>query len=227
MIKKIMLISSILLSNASFSNDKELNEDDLSKAQEKFQIMKKEAAQGNVEYQAALCVLSFESAITGSIKPDDTFNWCKQSADAGDVVSKYHLAIMYDFSVGVEKSNKKAIELYKEALVLDSPNVKYRLAIKYLQGDGVLQDFKKAHDLMKQAAFAGLLEAQFDLGAIYLNGYGIEINFKEAYAWMSLAALNGSVDAKEIRNKIAEILNTKDLLDAQERSIELNSKISK
>ena len=60
-------------------------------------------------------------------------------------------------------------------------------------------------------------KAQYNIGLLYEKGeYGLKKGNKKAYFWLNLAVSNGYLDGKKARDRLAEELGVKFLLEAQE-----------
>ncbi|KAH3764274.1 sel1 repeat family protein [Pelomyxa schiedti] len=95
-------------------------------------------------------------------------HWCVSSVTS--------LGLCYDAGVGgVEKDNRKAVELYQRAADAGDTTAMYNLAVCYDNGDGVEKDTQKAVTLYQRAADAGNTSAMCNLGVGYENGYGKDI----------------------------------------------------
>ena len=74
--------------------------------------------------------------------------------------------IYLDGELGLPKSAKKAVKLYKRAVELGDVEAMHNLALIYDQGryDGIKQDPQKAMQLFRMAADRGEPQSQYNLG---------------------------------------------------------------
>ena len=71
---------------------------------------------------------------------------------------------------------------------------------------------------MAENALQGDRNAQYALGLIYLEGRGVDVNPVESYAWLTAAILQGDEDAFLLRNMVAELMTSNDIVEAEERA---------
>ncbi|EJK72077.1 hypothetical protein THAOC_06428 [Thalassiosira oceanica] len=107
-----------------------------------------------------------------------------------DPAAIYYLGQQYFFGqLGLQEDSRKGVELYTEAVELDSIQALFDLGHVYYHGDGVQEDKAKAAEFWTKAAMQGHVESRHNLG--WLEGQ--KGNRHRAYA----EALKGHQDAVE------------------------------
>ena len=114
------------------------------------------------------------------------------------------------------KIHKHAVHWWEKSAKQENAEAQSNLGLMYHNGLGVPQDYKQAASWWKKAAQQGLAHAQHDLAVMYHNGIGVPQDDKQAYIWVSLAVHNGYSDGQAVKDAAAELLNPRDLLEAQD-----------
>ncbi len=91
----------------------------------------------------------------------------------------------------------------------------YRLGYIYHYGHGVPQDYEQAVAWYRKAAEQGYANGQSYLGFMYNNGLGVKRNIVQGHMWFNLAAAQGHKVAIKRRERIAEIMTSAEILEAQ------------
>jgi TPR repeat protein len=97
---------------------------------------------------------------------------------------------------GVEKDEKAAFELFREAAKQGNLSAQYHLGKCYQDGEGVNKDAKAAVYWYRKAAAQGELNAQLFLGNCYQYGLGIEKDENAAVDWYRNAAEQGHINSQ-------------------------------
>lgn len=113
-----------------------------------------------------------------------------------DAESIYNLGVAYANGIGVEKNDKKAVELWIQAVRMDYPLASYNLGNWYFHGREVEQNYPKAVEYYKNAADKGLLEAINNLANCYYQGLGVPTNNVEAARLYLTAAEKGFAESQ-------------------------------
>ena len=131
---------------------------------------------------------------------------------------------------------KKIIEAASTLRAAERGHAKaqHRLGWMYENGEGVWQNdeeamnwYRRAAKGYRLAAEAGDVDAQSNLGLMYAMGWGVALNDRLAYMWSNLAAVQGHKGAKQNRDRVADIMTSERITEAQEmtvRCIEQNFK---
>lgn len=117
-------------------------------------------------------------------------------AEQGHARARFYLGVMYANASGVDRSLRKAVELYRQAAEAGLPEAQNALGFVYRVGNGVAKDDAEAVRWYRLAAEGGIGEAQFNLAGLYARGRGIERDVVQAYKWFSIAAAFGVPEAR-------------------------------
>jgi len=128
-------------------------------------------------------------------KKEKAFAELKEAADKGDVEALVALAGCYANGEGVERDDKKTVEIYERAMNMGSADAAYKLGWCYDTGFGVKQDVFKAVELYQKSADEGCVPAMFNVAVCYYNGEGTEQDQKKAAEMYRKAADNGHTKA--------------------------------
>lgn len=117
---------------------------------------------------------------------------------------------------------KKAVALYRKAIVKGSHAAEYELSSMYEAGTGMKSaDKDEALRLLKQAADGGIAYAQDKLGDKYFSGDGMPQDFNEAARWYLKAEASNRLTKTATQNLIScyeqGVSSLPDLQNAKER----------
>ncbi len=98
--------------------------------------------------------------------------------------------------LGVEKNEKRAVELYYLAAEAGYAPAANALGQCYSFSTGVKPDDLRAVSCYRRSAEAGYAPAQFHLGVCYFNGQGVKVDKTEAAKWYAAAAEQGYAPAQ-------------------------------
>jgi len=149
--------------------------------------------------------------------------WYHLAAEQGHAQAQYELGVMYDNGQGVPQNDKEATKWFRLAAEQGIAEAQYNLGVMYELGEGVPQNYKEAAKWYRPAAEQGIAQAQYNLGVMYALGQGVPEDYLLAYALSNLAASQDpSIEqAIETRDLVAEQMSQKDVLRAQELTLEL------
>jgi len=143
---------------------------------------------------------------------DEAFSLLNRAADRFVPDAEYHLAIMYEYGLGIPVNFAKATEYYRRAGEKSNLDAIYHLALMYADGRGHPQDFKKASSLLERAAFENHGPSTYFLGVFKFHGYGCMPNYDSALQWFERAAAIGDYRIQEAaENATKELSNLIDL----------------
>jgi TPR repeat protein len=97
--------------------------------------------------------LSFDDRIASyAVSNEKDF---RTSAEQGDAEAQYHLALMYDRGIGVERDDGEALKWYRQAAEQGYARALYNLGMMYYFGKGVPQDMVTGYQWIILAADRG------------------------------------------------------------------------
>jgi uncharacterized protein len=132
------------------------------------------------------CLLFFSVAA----RADDvaTFNGMMALANTGDAEAQYHVGMMYNNGIGVQKDPKLALVWFQKSTAAHDPLGAYKLGCYHAGQFGVVAtDLKEALKYKLVAANAGYSLAQHDVAVLYAQ----QGNFEEAVKWLQQASIQG------------------------------------
>ena len=88
--------------------------------------------------------------------------WCRQSAEQGNVEAQVILGHCYSSGYGGQKDLSKALEWYRKAADNGNADAQYELGLCYHYGRGVTANINEALEWYRKAAARGHAEAQRD-----------------------------------------------------------------
>ena len=162
-----------------------------------------------------------------SLSYEDTnqiaFEWFARAGAQASRDALWQLAVMTYSGTGTSKNPAIALQLHQKAAELGQPDAMYHLGVAYTTGNAVPKDYASAlHWLVRSASYEGAYgsnhlraRAQSALGALYESGSGMGADLVVAYAWYQLASADGSEDASERSTRLRQLLNSEQLLEAE------------
>jgi hypothetical protein len=120
----------------------------------------------------------------------------QKHADKGNAEAQVQLGDKYRLGdVGLKKSLKRALQLYKLAAAQGHAIAQSRLGRSSEHGEGVKINYKTAAQWYRRAAEQGYPLAQFNLAVMSYDGTGVAQSHEEAVKWYRLAAAQGLAEA--------------------------------
>lgn len=124
----------------------------------------------------------------------DAMQALQRAAAEGHVPSILMLGFIWDQS----EENELAVEQYRRAVELGSPEGQLRLGQMYLKGEGVPLDIDQGRDWVLKAVDQGYAPAMVTIALGYAGGHmGLEQNNALAIEWLSIAADQGHAPAMQ------------------------------
>ncbi len=168
---------------------------------EKLEILEKVARNGHPEamYRIGIWHAEYykevfnESPEVGATK---AFSYFRQAAEKGSTNAMYHMGLAYLDGIGVEKSERLAVDCFRKAVDKGHIEAMVELGVCYANGTGIKQNYSRAIRLYTTAATLGNDEAEFNLGLCYQYGLGVPIDNQIAAEWYKKACAKGNEDAK-------------------------------
>ena len=174
------------------------------------------------------CLADYETGLKAweHEKFDVAFEQFTHSADKGDSRAQNHLGMMYEDGQGLGRSDKDALNWYRQAAEQGYAPAEFNLGRMYFNGKGTRKDDAQAVFWYRRAALQGLSIAQFFLGLMYDLGKGVEASPSQAYTWFSLAADQGDKEAEFKRDRVASRLTEVEQNTATQAVTEYTLKIN-
>ena len=131
----------------------------------------------------------------GQAAPDFSaaVGWFQQGAAAGDADSMVALADCYRYGKGIERNEKKVVEILQSAVAHDNPEAMNMLGDMLKKGvPGFPPDYTQAAKLFASSMGLGYCAAQANLGVMYVNGQGVPKDPQKAFSLWKDGAENHS-----------------------------------
>ncbi|OUD15255.1 tetratricopeptide repeat protein [Thioflexithrix psekupsensis] len=125
----------------------------------------------------------------------DEFDRTWTAAQAGDALSMFKLAIMFQDGVGTAPNSARALEWLQQAAQANVADAQARLGTFYLTGELLTQDFQQAEYWLTRAASLGESVSMALLGTLYRDAKGVKRNVITAMQWFILSAYHGNTEA--------------------------------
>jgi len=119
----------------------------------------------------------------------------RRAAEAGNASGQLELGVLYEFGLGVPKSDAEALRWYRRAADEGNAGAEKNLGQMYENGQGVAENWGLAAQLYRKSATQGNVEGEAALGRAYEFGIGIEQNRAEAVRWFTRAGSQGDSKA--------------------------------
>lgn len=180
-----------------------------------FIEFKRLAEKGNAKAQCMLGTMYDEGA---GVYPEaaEAFKWYFYAAQKGEPIAQFMVAQMYYEGKAGPADYREAALWYRKAATKGHVHAQYNMGILYEIGRGVVQDKAEALKWYLRAAEHGVGEAQWKVGLFYAEGIGISQDLIRAYAWLDCSDRRGIVQARSIRDTIAQKISPQDLSRARE-----------
>jgi uncharacterized protein len=150
------------------------------------------------------------------LNPASEIQVLTQQAEQGVAEAQHNLGMRYVQGKGVPQDYKQAVTWFQLAAKQGVAEAQYNLGLMYDQGEGVPQDYKQAVTWFQLAAKQGHVKTQNHLGWMYANGEGVPQDYRQAVTWFNIAVANGIKEAKDIRDLVADKLDSETLSKAQD-----------
>lgn len=121
-------------------------------------------------------------------------NVLQPACEEGNQDAIHWMCLAYDYGLGVEKNDEKALEYLKILAEYGYPDVQYVLGTRYRDiNEGRMN--RKAVKWFTKAAKQGNVEAMWRLGECYGGVSGVRHNERKAFLWYKKAAERGHEEA--------------------------------
>lgn len=152
---------------------------------------KKEEDTANIFYKNAI-------EIQGTARLEEVFTLYARSAELGNPIAQYNLAMMYSNGESVYVDYQQAVYWFRKSAKQKFAPAQYRLGeMYYFEKGGLPRDLDKAIELFKKAAKQKDSDAQMNLAMLSGTGEGLPLNKEEALSWLLKARMGGNPAAHD------------------------------
>ncbi|TAL40173.1 MAG: sel1 repeat family protein [Alphaproteobacteria bacterium] len=146
----------------------------------------------------------------------------KAGSAAGNASAQNTLGGLYEYGVGVGKSELEAVRLYRLAANQGFAQAQANLGRLYTLGKGVPKDDNEAAKWWNMAAGNGDQNAQLTMGKLYMAGQGVVGNSVDANFWLRVATLGKDTriqqEAVQAMDKYRPHINWAEMQEAKQRA---------
>lgn len=141
--------------------------------------------------------------------------WLKAASEQNDAQSQYWLGALYATGKGVKQNPSEMMYYYRKSA--DNGYAPAQMVVGYLleTGSGTQKNDAEAVKWYQKAAEQGDMNALYNLGLKYAKGEGVAQDFVLAHVCFNLAAAAGNIQAGQMRDAAAALLNPTQLAEAQ------------
>ncbi len=130
---------------------------------------------------------------------DRLFGLYARSAEQGNAVAQYNVAMMYANGEAVNVDYQQAAYWFGKSASQGLPAAQYRLGEMYYFGRGGLEsDINKALNLFEKASLNGDADAQVNVAMMLATGDGVALDTARALHWLVLAIEGGHAAAPDL-----------------------------
>jgi TPR repeat protein len=141
-------------------------------------------------------MLRLANGFRNSKEYPEAAKWYAKAAERGNADAQNELGHLYQFGLGVEQDNLKALQWFRKAADQDLPGAQANLGWMYQYGLGVEKDNAQAFQLYQKGAAQGGNAAETRLAFMYESGLGVEKDYAQALSWYRKAADQGNPRAE-------------------------------
>lgn len=147
----------------------------------------------------------YENAIRlhGAENLEKIFELYARSAELGNAIAQYNLAMMYSNGESVYVDYQQAVYWFNKSSGQGFPPAQYRLGeMYYFEKGGLPKDLNKAIVLFRKAADQDDTDAQMNLAMLYGTGEGLQADSGQALYWIEQAYQGGHASASAYKEMI-------------------------
>lgn len=149
---------------------------------------------------------------------EEVFEKYARSAELGNAIAQYNLAMMYSNGESVYVDYQQAVYWFKKSAEQEFAPAQYRLGEMYYFEKGRLpRDLSKAVELFTKAAEQHDPDALMNLAMLAGTGEGVPHNTGKALFWIKQAYENGNESALDYQKMLTASVNGKFTEDQQKR----------
>jgi uncharacterized protein len=143
-------------------------------------------------------------------------------AEKGNADAQYHLGLLHQNGMGVEKNDATAFKWFLRAAEQGNAIAQYDVGTSYFSGTGVQKNDAEAAKWFLRAANQGFEFAQLNVGLLYAAGHGVPKDEVEAFKWLELAFFalppgGPRSDVARAMTDVAEHLTREQVAEAKQR----------
>jgi TPR repeat protein len=147
----------------------------------------------------------YKSAIESprSAHLEDVFDLYARSAELGNAIAQYNLAMMYSNGESVYVDYQQAVYWFKKSAQQEFAPAQYRLGeMYYFEKGGLPRDLGKAVGLFKKAVEQHDPDALMNLAMLCGTGEGVPHDTEKALFWIKQAHKSGNDSAKDYQKML-------------------------
>ena len=148
------------------------------------------------------------------------YNILKPLADGGDANAQYIIGCMCEMGLGIPQNYRAAFVWYESAFKQGYAMAQFKMGEIHYQGlMGMPENHVLARDCFRNSAVKGIASAQYNLAGMYERGEAVAVCLTDAHKWYNIAASNGYENAATERDRIAENMTPRDIIEAQDLAL--------
>ncbi|MCK5360938.1 MAG: sel1 repeat family protein [Gammaproteobacteria bacterium] len=156
--------------------------------------------------------------LLGTANLEEEFEQYAKSAELGNAIAQYNLAMMYSNGESVYVDYQQAVYWFKKSANQEFAPAQYRLGeMYYFEKGGLPRDLEKAVALFRKAAKRHDADAQMNLAMLNGAGEGLPVDTEKALIWMKQAREGGHESAFDYQKMLMASENGQFSVDQQER----------
>lgn len=162
----------------------------------------------------------YNSAINSprSANLEEVFELYARSAELGNAIAQYNLAMMYSNGESVYVDYQQAVYWFKKSAEQEFAPAQYRLGeMHYFEKGGLPRDLSKAVELFTLAAEQHDLDALMNLAMLAGTGEGMPHDTEKALFWINQSYKNGNESALDYQKMLTANADGKFTKDQQHR----------
>lgn len=148
----------------------------------------------------------------------EIFEKYARSAELGNAIAQYNLAMMYSNGESVYVDYQQAVYWFRKSAEQDFAPAEYRLGeMYYFAKGGLPRDLNKAIELFEKAAKQQDPDALLNLAMLAGTGEGMPHDTGKALAWIEQADRSGNVSAQDYAEMLTASADGRFAADQQKR----------
>lgn len=141
--------------------------------------------------------------LAGTARLEEVFELYARSAELGNPIAQYNLAMMYSNGESVYVDYQQAVYWFSKSADQNFAPAQYRLGeLYYFEKGGLERDLQKAIEMFNKAARQGDADAQMNLAMLCGTGEGLPLDKEQALAWILRARMGGNPIAHDYQKML-------------------------